>query len=96
MNDAEEAVEEELSLLSSCLQQLYLDKMMTQLLHLVFMSTPAANLLTDEFLCQSANSKAKATNSIANRTNSFANGMKSIAKRTNSISKTCNNYESTS
>jgi len=31
-------------LLKSCLQQLYLNKMMTQLLHLVFMFTPAAML----------------------------------------------------
>ena len=40
-------------LLKSCLQQLYLNKMMTQLLHLVFVFTPAANLVTDEFSCQS-------------------------------------------
>ena len=39
-------------LLKSCLQQLYLNKIITQLLHLVFMFTPAANLVTDEFLCQ--------------------------------------------
>ena len=37
----------------SCLQQLYLNKMMTQLLHLVFVFTPAANLVTDKFSCQS-------------------------------------------
>ena len=85
--------------LKSCLQQLYLNKIITQLLHLVFVFTPAANLVTDEFSCQSevTNSKAKATNSIANRTNSFANttnsfanGMKPIAKRMNLIAKTCN------
>ena len=46
-------------LCKSCLQQLYLNKMITQLLHLVFVFTPAANLV------------AKETNSIANRTNSF-------------------------
>ena len=40
-------------LLKSCLQQLYLNKMMTQLLHLVFVFTPAANLVTDEFKSQS-------------------------------------------
>ena len=56
-------------LLKSCLQQLYLNKIITQLLHLVFVFTPAANL----------DSKAKAMNSIANRTNSFANRTKSIA-----------------
>ena len=39
-------------LLKSCLQQLHLDKTITQLLHLVFMLTPAVNLVTDEFLCQ--------------------------------------------
>jgi len=36
----------------SCLQLLYLNKMMTQLLHLFFVFTPAANLVTDEFSCQ--------------------------------------------
>ena len=40
-------------LLKSCLQQLYLNKMMTQLLHLVFVFIPAANLVTDEFKSQS-------------------------------------------
>ena len=48
----------------SCLQQLYLNKMMAQLLHLVFVFTPAANLVMDEFFV--------ATNSIANGTNSIA------------------------
>jgi len=77
-------------LLKSCLQQLYLNKMMIQLLHLLFVFTPAANLVMDEFSCQSAkatnskakamNSKAKAMDSIANGTNSFANGTKSTAK----------------
>ena len=43
----------------SCLQQLYLNKMMTQLLHLVFVFTPAANLVTDEFLCQSDEFKSQ-------------------------------------
>ena len=39
-------------LLKSCLQQFYLNKMMTQLLHLVFVFTPAANLVSDEFNSQ--------------------------------------------
>ena len=43
----------------SCLQQLYLNKMMTQLLHLVFIFTPAANLVTDEFVCQSNEFKSQ-------------------------------------
>jgi len=79
-------------LLKSCLQQLYLNKMMTQLLHLVFVFTPAANLVTDEFSCQSDEFKSQSDefNSIANGTNSFAKATKSIAKRTNSIAKTCN------
>jgi len=82
--------------LKSCLHQLYLNKIITQLLHLVFVFTPAANLVTDEFSCKVMKLKAKATNSIANgtnsfanRMNSFANGTKSIVKRTNSIAKTC-------
>ena len=53
MNAAEEAVEEEWSPSKSCLQQLYLDKILAQLLHLVFVFAPAANLVTDEFSCQS-------------------------------------------
>ena len=57
---------------------------MTQLLHLVFVFTPADNPVS-----KATNSIAKATNSIANWRNLFANGMKSIAKRTNSIAKTC-------
>ena len=65
-------------LLKSCLQQLYLNKMMTQLLHLVFVFTPAANLVW-------TNSKAKVTNSIANGTNSIANGTNSFANGTNSF-----------
>ena len=40
-------------LLKSCLQQLSLNKIITQLLHLVFVFTPAANLVMDEFSCQS-------------------------------------------
>ena len=43
----------------SCLQQLYLNKMMTQLLHLVFVSSPVANLVTDEFSCQSDEFKSQ-------------------------------------
>ena len=66
-------------LLKSCLQQLYLNKMMTQLLHLVFMFTPA----------KATNSIANGTNSFTSRKNSFANGTKSTAKRMNSIAKTC-------
>jgi len=69
-------------LLKSCLHQLYLNKIITQLLF-----TPAANLVT--VFVQSA----KVTNSIANGTNSFANGTKLIAKRTNSIAKTYINRE---
>ena len=64
------AVAEELL---SCLQQLYLDKAITLLLHLVFVFTPAV-----EFSCQSKNL-------IANETNSFANRVKSFAYWTNSI-----------
>ena len=70
-------------LLKSCLQQLYLNKIMTQLLHLVFVFTPAANLVMYNFHAKVMNSKAKATNSIAK-------GTRSTAKRTNSIAKTCN------
>jgi len=61
--------------------------MRTQLLHLVFVFTPAANLVTDKFSCQSDEFNGKWDEFI--RTNSFANGTKSIAKRTNSIAKTC-------
>ena len=43
----------------SCLQQLYLSKIMIQLLHLVFVFTPAANLVTDEFSCQSDKFKSQ-------------------------------------
>ena len=50
---------------------------MTQLLHLVIMFTPSANLVTDEFYY------AKATNSIAKGMISIANRTKS--KRMNSI-----------
>ena len=48
-------------LLKSCLQQLYLNKIITQLLHLVFVFTPAANLVTDEFSvpCQSDKFKSQ-------------------------------------
>ena len=53
-----------------------------ELLYLVLMFTPAANLVVNEFSCQSDEFNSQ-------RTNSFANGMKSIAKRTNSIAKTC-------
>ena len=35
--------------MKSCLHQLYLNKIITQLLHLVFVFTPAANLVTEEF-----------------------------------------------
>ena len=73
-------------LLKSCLQQLYL---MTQLLHLVFVFTPAANLVMDEFSCQSDEFKSQ-SDEFNCQPNSFANGMKSTAKRTNSIAKTCN------
>ena len=40
-------------LIKSCLLQLYLNKVLLQLLHLVFMFAAAANLVTDEFSCQS-------------------------------------------
>ena len=90
-------------LLKSCLQQLYLNKIMTQLLHLVFVLTLAAYLVMMNFCAKVMNSKVKVMNSIsngtnsfanrknsfANRKNSFANGTKSIAKRTNSIAQTC-------
>jgi len=46
-------------LLKSCLQQLYLNKIITQLLHLVFVFTPAANLVKDEFSCQSDEFKSQ-------------------------------------
>ena len=76
--------------------QLYFNKIMKQLLHLVFMFTAAANLVMMNYCANTMNSNAKATNSIANRTNSTAkatnstaNGTKSIAKVTNSIAKTC-------
>jgi len=82
-------------LLKSWLQTLYLNKIMTQLLHLVFVLTPAANLVMEEFSCQRENSKAKATNSIANRTNSIANGTNSVANKTNSIAKTTDSIAKT-
>ena len=50
----EEAVAEELyyHLIKSCLQQLYFNKLMEQLLHFVFMFTVADNLVTDENVCK--------------------------------------------
>ena len=52
VNVVEEAVAELLPYIKSCLQQLYFNKIMKQLLHLVFMFTAAANLVTVEFLCK--------------------------------------------
>ena len=54
-------------LLKSCLQQLYLNKMMTQLLHLVFVFTQAANLVMDEFSCQSDEFKSQSDEFIGQR-----------------------------
>ena len=64
---------------------------MEQLLHLVFMFTAAANLVTEQFLCKcdKINIIANGMNSTAKVMNSTANGTKSIAKVTNSIAKTC-------
>jgi len=56
VNAAEEAVAEELS---PCSQQLHLNKIITQLLHLVFVIIPAANLVKDKFLCQSDEFKSQ-------------------------------------
>ena len=95
MNGAEEAVAEELSPseeLSNYNSCIYLDKIMTQLLHLVFVFTPVANLVTDKFRAKMMNSRQSDNNGI----NSFANGMKSIAKTTNSIAKMMNSIAKTS
>jgi len=50
-------------LLKSCLQQLYLNKMMTQLPHLVVVFTPAANLVKDEFSSNEFKSQSDEFNS---------------------------------
>ena len=67
-------------LLKSCLQQLYLNKIITHLLHLVFVFTPGANLVKDQFSCQSDKFKSQMMNSIANRTNSFAKTCKHLRR----------------
>ena len=82
-------------LIESYLQQLYFNKIMKQLLHLVFVFTAAANLVTDKFLCKYDEFNCKTnkllTNSIANRTSSTAKATDSTANGvTNSIAKTCN------
>ena len=77
-NVAEEAVAEESLPYKELLQQLYFNKIMEQLLHLVFMFTAPGNLVMDEFLC---NSNAKATKSIAKPTNSIATGRILLQKR---------------
>jgi len=48
-NVVEEAVAEKLS---PCLQQFYFDEVMKQIMHLVFILTPVANLVTAEFVCE--------------------------------------------
>ena len=62
-------------------------------LHHVFVFSPAAILVTDEFYyltAKTTNSIVKPTNSIANGTNSVAKPMDSIANGTNSIAKATN------
>ena len=50
-------------LLKSCLHWLYLDKIMTQLLNLVFVFTPAANLVTTNFWTAKFKSQSEEFNS---------------------------------
>jgi len=69
--------------LKSCLHQLYLNKVITQLLHLVFVFTPAANLVTDEFSCKSQSDK------FICQQDEFIFQRDEVAKRMNSIAKTC-------
>jgi len=52
VNVAEEAVAEELLPYKEFLHQLYLDKIIKQLLHLVFVFTPAGQSCYDEFQCK--------------------------------------------
>jgi len=77
VNVAEEAVAEELLPYKEFLHQLYLDKIIRQLLHFVFV-----------FLFQLVN--LAMINSSANATNSKPNTPNPIAKASNSIAKATN------
>ena len=72
MSVVEEAVAEELLSYKAILQQLCFNKIMKQLLHLVFVFTASANLVWTNSCADMTNSNAKVSNSIANGTNSNA------------------------